>query len=148
MNALPNTSILFRFFKAESPYIKAFIHHYTNLGAKHFIAIVQCRTDKQEIENKFAQLNSKSNLYILEMPNSWATNRCLRSFDHKKIPKIEEFILNIDCDELLFVEGEQHFIDAELPSYHVYHKKLHPVQPPLPPRNRWNRRRKMHSRRL
>ena len=43
------------------------------------------------------------------MPNSWATNRCLRSFDHKKIPKIEEFILNIDCDEFLYVEGTTEF---------------------------------------
>ena len=111
MNILPNTSVLFRYFKAESPYIKAFIYHYKSLGVKHFISIVQSEEDKQGIEKHFSQLDLRPNLYTLEMPHSWQTNRCLRSFDHRQIPNIQEFILNVDCDEFLYIENNAEVID-------------------------------------
>ena len=106
---LGNTSILFRYYKAETPYLKAFLQHYASLGASHYIAIVQTDEDKKSIEAHFETLSENSIIKIIQLPEELNCDRALIELDLQKIKHLTEFVLNVDCDELLFVQNQKSF---------------------------------------
>ena len=57
MGLLEDTSILFRYSKAEAPYVQAFLQHYASLGANNYIPIVQSDEDKAWLIHNSVHLN-------------------------------------------------------------------------------------------
>ncbi|MCP9889365.1 glycosyltransferase family 2 protein [Cyanobium sp. ATX 6A2] len=100
---LTDTTVIFRYYEGELPYIKAFIHHYVKLKAHQLVAIVQCDSDASVLTAIFSSFQSCSTiLYVLHIPHERSTNACLKRTNFKAIPNIGTWVLNVDADEFIF----------------------------------------------
>lgn len=104
---LQDTTILFRYYKAESPYVKAFLQHYASLGANNYITIVQNDEDKVSIEKNFNILDSNATVKIIQLPSELDCNQALVGLNPTLIKNQTEFVLIIDCDEFLFAKTQE-----------------------------------------
>ena len=107
MGLLEDTSILFRYCKAEAPYVQAFLQHYASFGANNYISIVQSDEDKASIENNLETLGGKATAKIIQLSAELNCNRALIRLNPKLIKNQTEFILNVDCDEFLFTKNQE-----------------------------------------
>lgn len=107
---LEDTSVLFRYYHGEYPYIKSFLSHYSNLHTHQLIGIVQSERDANNLEKIFRECKNSTNtdLITIRMPENLGTNQCLRKINLKKIPNAAKWTLNVDSDEFIFLKKHAH----------------------------------------
>lgn len=105
---LEDTTVIFRYYYGELPYIKAFLNHYIELGAHQLIGIVQSDQDENDLKKIFSSCdgNHQTALRIYNMPTGLSTNKCLRKIQPADIPEAGKWTLNVDSDEFIILKKQ------------------------------------------